>query len=94
MLEGRYAYSCGMSVNSDVIDLSLMDFSETILAKSDVSLRERTMAQALNMVCDWLRGDRLRSGFPTRHFLEWNSYVHLQAAWPRLFVPPIMAGPA
>ena len=25
---------------------------------------------------------------------HWNSYVQMQAAWPRLFIPPIMAGPA
>lgn len=68
MLECCYAYSCGMSVNSDVIDLCLMDFSGTILAKSDVSLRERTMAQALDLVHDWLRREQMVLGLSNEAF--------------------------
>lgn len=29
-----------------------------------------------------------------RFSFHWNSYVQMQVAWPRLFIQPIMAGPA
>ena len=57
-LESRYAYSCGLSVNTDVIDLCLMDFAGNILAENNVSLRERTVAQALDLTRDWLRQEQ------------------------------------
>lgn len=54
-LEGRYAYTCGLSVNADVIDICLMDFAGGILAEGSVSLNERSVDQALVLVQDWLR---------------------------------------
>ena len=49
-LDGRHAYSCGISVNTDVIDICLMDLAGQMLAESSVALRERTMAQSLGLV--------------------------------------------
>ncbi|KJF65758.1 ROK family transcriptional regulator [Rhizobium nepotum] len=53
-LDGRYAWCCGMSVNTDVIDVCLMDFSGQVLAETNVQLRERTAAEALERVRDWV----------------------------------------
>ncbi|WP_105419328.1 MULTISPECIES: ROK family transcriptional regulator [Neorhizobium] len=49
-LNPRYAYSCGISVNTDVIGICLMDLAGNILAESSVTLREHTMAQSLDLV--------------------------------------------
>lgn len=54
-LEGRYAYTCGLSVNADVVDICLMGFAGDILAEGSVSLNERSVDQALGYVQDWLR---------------------------------------
>ncbi|WFU90464.1 ROK family transcriptional regulator (plasmid) [Rhizobium sp. CC1099] len=53
-LEGRYAYSCGISVNTDVIGLCLMDLAGNILAETSVTLREHTMAQSLDLIREQL----------------------------------------
>ncbi|KQU89532.1 ROK family transcriptional regulator [Ensifer sp. Root31] len=53
-LEGRHAWTCGMSVNTDVIDVCLMDFAGQVLAEANVQLREKTVAQALVRVLDWM----------------------------------------
>ncbi len=49
-LNPHYAYSCGISVNTDVIGICLMDLAGNVLAESSVTLREHTMAQSLDMV--------------------------------------------
>nr|WP_305038012.1 ROK family transcriptional regulator [Neorhizobium galegae] len=49
-LNARYAYSCGISVNTDVIGICLMDLAGNVLAESSVTLREHTMAQSLDLV--------------------------------------------
>ncbi|MDE1995595.1 MAG: ROK family transcriptional regulator [Rhizobiaceae bacterium] len=49
-LDGRHAYSCGISVTTDVIDICLVDFAGNVLAESSIALRERTMAEALDLV--------------------------------------------
>jgi predicted NBD/HSP70 family sugar kinase len=49
-LDGRHAYSCGLSVNADVIDICMIDFSGRILAEDSVALRERSMGEALDIV--------------------------------------------
>ncbi|CDZ38917.1 ROK family transcriptional regulator [Neorhizobium galegae] len=49
-LDGRYAYSCGISVNTDVIGICLMDLAGNVLAESSVTLRGHTMAQSLDLV--------------------------------------------
>lgn len=53
-LEGGYAYTCGMSVNTDVIDVCLMDFAGQVLCVTDVQIRERTVDQALELVRAWV----------------------------------------
>jgi predicted NBD/HSP70 family sugar kinase len=54
-LNGAHAYSCGISVNTDIIGICLMDFSGQILGESVVALREQTMAQSLQMVKQQVR---------------------------------------
>ncbi|CDZ55684.1 ROK family transcriptional regulator [Neorhizobium galegae] len=49
-LNARYAYSCGISVNTDVIGICLMDLAGNVLAESSMTLREHTMAQSLDLV--------------------------------------------
>ncbi|WP_037084592.1 ROK family transcriptional regulator [Neorhizobium vignae] len=49
-LDGRYAYSCGISVNTDVIGICLMDLAGNVLAESSVTLRGHTMTQSLDLV--------------------------------------------
>lgn len=51
-LDGRLGYCCGMSVNTDVIDICLIDFAGNVLAESSVALRDRSMAEALNLVLE------------------------------------------
>ncbi|MBB5667801.1 putative NBD/HSP70 family sugar kinase [Rhizobium leguminosarum] len=53
-LEGRYAYSCGISVNTDVIGICLMDISGKVLAERSIILRERSMAQSLDLLREHL----------------------------------------
>jgi predicted NBD/HSP70 family sugar kinase len=53
-LSGQYAYCCGISVNTDVADVCVLDLAGNILAESHVPLRERSMAQALGLVRDQL----------------------------------------
>lgn len=49
-LNGAYAHACGISVNTDVIGICVMDFAGKILGEREVPLREQTMAQALQLV--------------------------------------------
>ncbi|NKN38220.1 ROK family transcriptional regulator [Agrobacterium sp. a22-2] len=49
-LNGSFAYACGISVNTDVIGICIMDFAGKILGEREVPLREQTMAQALQLV--------------------------------------------
>ena len=49
-LNGRHAYSVGISVNSDVVDICLVDLSGNVLGESDISLRELSMNRALDRV--------------------------------------------
>ncbi|AJC79988.1 ROK family transcriptional regulator protein [Rhizobium etli bv. phaseoli str. IE4803] len=53
-LDGRAAFSCGISVNTDVIGICLMDLSGKVLAESSITLRERSMAQSLDLVREQL----------------------------------------
>jgi predicted NBD/HSP70 family sugar kinase len=59
-LNGGHAYSCGISVNTDVIDLCLMDLAGNILAESSIPLWERTMAQSLELVRAQIAGHQQR----------------------------------
>lgn len=49
-LNGDHAYACGISVNTDIIGICLVNFAGKILGESTVALREQTMAQSLEMV--------------------------------------------
>ncbi len=49
-LDSAHAYCCGMSVNTDVIDICLIDFAGNVLAEGSVALRERSMSEALELV--------------------------------------------
>lgn len=49
-LDGRHAYSCGISVNTDIIGICLMDLAGNILGESSLMLREHTMARSLDLV--------------------------------------------
>jgi predicted NBD/HSP70 family sugar kinase len=49
-LDGRHAYSCGISVNTDVIDICLMDLAGNRLGERSLMLRERSMAQSLDLL--------------------------------------------
>lgn len=55
-LVGKHAYSCGISVNTDVIGICLMDLAGRILGEASVPLRESSMAEALNLVAEELAG--------------------------------------
>lgn len=49
-LDGRHAYACGISVNTDIIGICLMDLAGNILGESSVTLREHTMTRSLDLV--------------------------------------------
>lgn len=55
-LDGQHAYSCGISVNTDVIGICLMDLAGRILGEASVPLREASMAEALDLVAEELAG--------------------------------------
>jgi predicted NBD/HSP70 family sugar kinase len=49
-LNGGHAYACGISVNTDIIGICLIDLAGRILGEREVPLRETTMYQALQLV--------------------------------------------
>ncbi len=49
-LNGAHAYACGISVNTDIIGICIVDFAGKILGEREVPLREKTMHQALQLV--------------------------------------------
>ncbi|KOF17156.1 ROK family transcriptional regulator [Ensifer adhaerens] len=49
-LNGDHAYACGISVNTDVIGICIMDLAGRTLGEREVPLRELTMNQALQLV--------------------------------------------
>jgi predicted NBD/HSP70 family sugar kinase len=49
-LNGAHAYACGISVNTDIIGICLVDLAGEILGEREVPLRETTMQQALQLV--------------------------------------------
>ena len=61
-LVGKHAYSCGISVNTDVIGISLMDLAGRILGEASVPLRESSMAEALDLVAEELAGLQRSNG--------------------------------
>ncbi|MDR6101837.1 putative NBD/HSP70 family sugar kinase [Agrobacterium larrymoorei] len=67
-LDGAYAWSCGLSVNTDVIDVCLMDFAGSVLAETNVQLRERTVAQALERAHTWVKDQQGELGLSDERF--------------------------
>jgi len=67
-LDGGYAWSCGMSVNTDVIDVCLMDFAGSVLAETNLQLREKTVEQALEGVRGWVRDQQSKLGLSDARF--------------------------
>lgn len=49
-LNGSHAYACGISVNTDIIGICLVDLAGKILGEREVPLRETTMLEALRLV--------------------------------------------
>ncbi|NWJ23538.1 ROK family transcriptional regulator [Rhizobium sp. RM] len=54
-LNGAHAYACGISVNTDVIGICITDFAGKTLGEREVTLRETTMSQALQLVKQHVR---------------------------------------
>jgi predicted NBD/HSP70 family sugar kinase len=67
-LDAGYAYSAGISVNTDVADISIVDLAGNSLGADSVSLRERTMAQGLALIRASIDELRNRSGLPDNRF--------------------------
>ncbi len=68
MLDGAYAWSCGMSVNTDVVDVCLMNFAGSVLVETNIQLKEKTVAQALERVRDWVREQQGKLGLSDERF--------------------------
>lgn len=49
-LNGGHAYACGISVNTDIIGICIVDLAGKIIGEREVPLRETTMHQALQLV--------------------------------------------
>lgn len=49
-LDGGYAYSCGISLNTDIIGICLTDLSGQVLGEATVGFRESTRQRALELV--------------------------------------------
>ena len=68
-LDGRYAYTCGISLNTDIIGICLMDLSGRRLSDSHIALSSHTMADALTLVAADMRAHQSRLGLdPDRLF--------------------------
>lgn len=57
-LDGGFAYCCGISVNTDVIGLCLIDFAGLVLAEAQIPLRDHDMSQALELVAKELKAQQ------------------------------------
>lgn len=67
-LEGKHAYACGISANTDVVGIYLMDLSGRILGEASIALRELSMAEALDEVKIVLAQLEQRAGLDRRAF--------------------------
>ncbi len=67
-LNGQHAYSCGISVNTDVIDICLMDLAGNILAEISIPLWERSMAQSLELAREQITASQQRLGLTKEAF--------------------------
>lgn len=67
-LNSKHAYSFGVSLNADVIDICLVDLSGKVLSESSIPLRERTMAQALDLIREKMAEQQKRHGLTEQAF--------------------------
>jgi predicted NBD/HSP70 family sugar kinase len=67
-INGQYAWTCGMSVNADVVDVCLMNFAGVVLAETNVELREKTAAQALERVRNWVQDQQVKLDLAEERF--------------------------
>jgi len=67
-LDGRYAYSCGISANTDIIGICLMDLAGRVLGEASIDLREHSMAEALDRVKAALAAEQKRNGLDPEAF--------------------------
>lgn len=67
-LNSNHAYSFGVSLNADVIDLCLVDLAGKVLSESSIPLRERTMAQALDLIREKIVDLQKRHGLKDEGF--------------------------
>lgn len=67
-LNGAYAYACGISVNTDVIGICIMDLAGKILGEREVPLRELVMSQALQLVKEQVLELRKQNDLPDESF--------------------------
>lgn len=67
-LNSNHAYSFGVSLNADVIDICLVDLSGKVLSESSIPLRERTMAQALDLIREKMAEQQKRHGLTEQAF--------------------------
>lgn len=49
-LNGAFAYACGISLNTDIAGICLIDFAGNVIAESNVPLHGQTMQQALEQI--------------------------------------------
>ena len=67
-LNSKHAYSFGVSLNADVIDICLVDLAGKVLSESSIPLRERTMAQALDLIRERMAEQQKRHGLTEEGF--------------------------
>lgn len=104
-LNGRYAWSLGISVNSDVIDICLIDFAGTVLAQDSFALAGRSLHACLDQVdalvrhhrddldldeCAWFGIGLAIAGFHVGG-TRYNATLPLQE-WSLIELGPLMTG--
>jgi hypothetical protein len=67
-LNGRYAYCCGISVNTDIIGICLMDLAGKVMAQTSITLLGQTLTQSLDLVREQIDEQRRRLGLDPEAF--------------------------
>lgn len=49
-INGSYAYACGISLNTDIIGICLMDIAGEVIGESSIVLRGQSMADSLELI--------------------------------------------
>ncbi|WP_159592271.1 ROK family transcriptional regulator [Chelativorans xinjiangense] len=66
---GAFAYSTGISVNTDIVGICLVDMAGRLLAQSTMSLAGETMAQSLERIEEHVAEHRARCGLTEEGWL-------------------------